>query len=297
MDAPHVSVCLPTWNGAAHLERLLPALAAQRLPGGFELVALDSTSSDRTPELLAAAGARVETIPQQEFRHGPARNRLAAAARGRVLVFLSQDALPRDADFLATLAAAVEAPGVAAATARILPHPGDDPLTARTALDRPEARAEPLLLGPEDAAGDDGRPRFNDVAAALRAEVWRALPFPEVDFGEDLAWARRALGAGHRIAFVPAAVCFHAHAYTPAQAFARYRVDAAFQRSACGRCVRPDLRSVLRGFAYELRADARHLAALPWGERWAHMARALALRGAQVWGQYRGSRGPLGPAG
>ena len=294
MTAPRVSVCLPTWNGEAHLARLLPALARQELEGGHELLAIDSESTDRTRELLHAAGARVQVIPQASFRHGPARNRCAEGARGEVLVFLSQDVEPADERFLAALCRALDDPRVAGATARILPRPDDDPLTARTALDRPEASPQPALQEPGARADRDGAPRFNDVASAIRASVFRELPFPDVPFGEDVAWAARALEAGHSLAFVPDALCWHAHAYSPAQAFRRYRTDAAFHRAFSGARVRPTLASVLRGVAHEVRADWRYLARHPGPGRARHMARSPLLRAAQVLGQFRGSRGPTG---
>lgn len=281
--APRVSVLLPTLQAEHDLERLLPVLAAQRVRGGFELRAIDSDSSDRTRWMLRRAGAWVERIERREFRHGPTRNRLAEGARGEVLVFLSQDALPEGEDALERLVAALEDPSVAGATARLLPHPQDDPLTARTVLAAPEASAEPRVFGP----GDEDL-FFHDVASALRAAVWRRHPFPDVPFGEDLAWARAVVAAGHRVAFVPGCVVRHAHAYTPGPAFERYRVDAAYRRREWGQRVRPDLVSVARGVAYELREDWRHVRR---HGGWPHLLRAPALRGAQVLGQYFGSRG------
>jgi rhamnosyltransferase len=303
MPAPRCSVCIPTWNGARDLERLLPALAAQELAGGVELVAVDSSSSDRTRELLEAAGARVRVIAQRDFRHGATRNLLAEEARGELIVLLSQDAVPAGPGFLAALLAPFEDPRVAGAYARILPHPTDDPLTARTALDQPEAADEPRVAElPEGTRLEELSPaeqselaRFNNVASALRAEVLRDLPFPDVAFGEDAAWARRALEAGWRVAFAPAAVVHHAHAYGPREAFRRYRVDAVYQREVHGRRIRPGAWSVLRGFCYEVLRDLRHLSRTPGPGRVRAGLRSPVLRAAQVLGQRAGSRGPLGP--
>jgi rhamnosyltransferase len=290
---PRVTICLPTWNGERHLERLLPRLAEQVIEGGLEIVALDSSSTDRTRELLAASGARTEVIETGAFRHGRARNQLARMARGNVLVFLSQDALPRDRDTLARLVAACSEtgtacgePGTAGATARVLPHPEDDALTARTVIEAPEGSAEARVYEPASVGA--AAVRFNNVASAIRADVLRAIPFPDVEFGEDAAWAARALEAGHRIRFVPEAVVLHAHRYTARSAFERYRTDAEFHARVHGRRVRPSLWSALTGLAHELRADWRFI-------RREHrpmsaLLRAPALRGAQVWGQYVGSR-------
>ena len=287
MPAPRISICLPTWNGERDLARLLSALARQKDVGDLEIVAVDSSSSDGTRALLERAGARVETIPQREFGHGHTRNQLARMARGEYAVFLTQDAEPRDADTIATLVAALNDPPdsgqTAGAFARILPRPDDDPLTARTVLDHPDA-SENAWVGEQGTA----LVRFNDVASAIRRQVLLDVPFPDIAFGEDVAWARAALERGHRVRFEPRAVVLHAHSYTPAQAFERNRIDAEFQRVHCGRIVRENAFSVLKGIAHELRRDALYIAR---HGGWSHLPRAIALRSAQIRGQRAGSRG------
>lgn len=298
MSSPRLSILLPVWNGAADLARLLPGLEAQRLWPECELLAIDSSSSDGSVELLEAAGARVEVIPQARFGHGRTRNELVGLARGERLVFLSQDALPADDRFLDELVAPLEEERVAGAYARLLPHEDDDPLTARTVLAAPEAREEAPQPGELDldalwtGGGDQRieRLRFSNVASAARTEVLREHPFPDIPFGEDFAWAARVADAGWEVRFAPRAVALHAHRYSPSQAFERYRLDAAFHRAVHGHQLRPSLLSVLRGITWELREDLRYLARTP-GASWGHALRAPALRGAQVLGQYWGSRG------
>lgn len=289
MSSPRVSFCLPTWNGASHLARLLPAIARARVTGGHEIVAIDSGSRDGTHDLLRAAGARLRVIDQAEFRHGATRNALVREARGEILVFLSQDALPDDDTTFARLVGALDEPRTSAAFARLVPHPEDDALTARTVLEAPESSTTPRAW--DGAAGErmePGEPRFHDVANAVRASVIRSLPFPDVEFGEDEAWARAALELGHRLVYEPRAVVRHAHRYTPKTAFARYKTDAEFQARVNARTVRPSLWSVVKGVAHEVRADWRFVRArkLPLAE----LTRSPALRAAQVWGQYVGSR-------
>lgn len=286
MAAPRVSVLIPTLQAERWLGPLLDALAGQRVAGGHELVVVDSDSTDRTRTLLEDRGARVERIARAEFGHGRTRNRLASLARGELLVFLSQDALPEGEEFLERLVAPLAGDRVAGATARVLPREDDDPLTARTALDAPEAGAEARFWDADDLAA--GPVRFNDVASAMRAEVWRAIPFPDVEFGEDVAWAEAAVAAGWRVAFEPGAVVRHAHAYRPGEAFRRYRTDARFLLEQRGLRVRPGPVSCLRGWLHELRADWRFVSKR--GRGWSHLLRAPALRGAQILGQFAGSR-------
>ncbi len=298
MTPPRLSILIPTWNGEEDLKRLLPALAEQEVEGGWELLAIDSSSTDRTLELLKAAGARVEVIPQAEFGHGPTRNRLAEMALGEVFVFLSQDVVPASKDFLQELVRPLAEEHVAGSYARILPHATDDALTARTVLQAPEAaeRAPDLPdLSADEVWNLSGAERlnylrFNNVASAVRAEVFREINFPPVPFGEDFAWAARVTKAGWRVRFAPGSVAYHAHRYSPSQAFERYRLDAAFHREIHGYCLRPSLLSTLRGILFEIREDLRFVSATK-GAKWGDLLRSPALRGAQVLGQFWGSRG------
>jgi rhamnosyltransferase len=286
---PRVSICLPVWNGERELGRLLPRLGEQRLAGGLEIVAVDSSSTDGSRALLERHGARVETIEKPSFRHGATRNRIAGLARGEILVFMTQDALPRDPETIALLARAFDDPRTNGAYARVLPSDEDDVLTARTALSAPESGVLPLVFERTDAAphAGGGAMRFNNVTSALRASAWRELPFPDVEFGEDSAWAERALARGWRIRFVPEAVVHHAHRYTARTAFARYRIDAAFRARELGERVRPSLWSVAKGIAHEVRADWRFVRER--GQPFTALLRSPFLRGAQVLGQYVGS--------
>lgn len=298
MAEPPVSILLPTLNAERDLARLLPALEQQDLPEGSEFLAIDSSSSDGTVALLQEAGFQVEVIPREEFRHGATRNRLASRARGKVLVFLTQDALPSEPGTLAALLAALADPSTAAVAARLVPHDSDDPLTARTVLASPEASGLPDLrllthgarvdqLAPRDAVRVA---RFHNVASAYRADVLRGLPFPETPFGEDVAWARAALDAGHGIGHAPGAVVRHAHRYTMASAFERYRLDAVFLRREFGVLTRPALLDLLRGWLHELREDVRFVPSARHGRLLA-LLRAPFLRAAQVLGQFAGTRG------
>jgi rhamnosyltransferase len=296
MGAPRVSILLPTRDGERDLERLLPVLERQKVSGGVELLATDTASRDKSVELLRRAGFAVETIRPAEFGHGRTRNALAARARGEFLAFFSQDALPEGDDFVERLVAPFGDERLAGTYARILPNPDDDALTARSVLAAPQAAAAPALFELAPGTRLEDLPlevalamlSFSNVASAIRARAWREVPFPDVVFGEDFAWAARALPAGWRLRFSPECVVRHAHRYGPRSAFERYRVDAAFHRRAHGHRLRPGLFGLVRGLAHECLADLAHV-----GRHggWTALLRSPGLRGGQVLGQLYGSRG------
>jgi hypothetical protein len=132
------------------------------------------------------------------------------------------------------------------------------------------------------------RTRFNNVASAMGRGTLQRFPFPEVEFGEDSAWAASVLGAGWQLQYVAEAQVLHAHRYGPKSAYRRNEQDARFMREVHGFVVRPHIFSVLKGWAHEVREDLRFL----WqrGGPWSAALRAPALRLGQVLGQWRGSR-------
>lgn len=104
-QTPFFSVVVPVLNGGSDLACCLAALRGSTF-GDWELIVVDDGSSDGSPELAAAAGARVLRGGE---RRGPgaARNLGAGRARGTYLLFLDADCEVHP-DTLTRAAAALE---------------------------------------------------------------------------------------------------------------------------------------------------------------------------------------------
>ena len=238
-----LSVLMPTYQGAEFLERVLDALAGQRVDLAWSLRVIDSGSTDGTLEILQRRRDRfpvpfdIEHIDKVEFDHGDTRNLLAARSSGDLLVFLTQDAIPGSDDWLARLAANFDAPEVGAAYCRNVPRPDAAPLTRLFSATDPgystERRVVELPSPAEYAALDPHGRRllynFNDVASAIRRSVWERHPFPRTAFGEDVLMARAVLEAGHRIVYDSEATVEHSHDYErPNETYQRAKIDGRF---------------------------------------------------------------------
>ena len=237
-----LSVCLPTWQGSEFLERVLDALAAQECDLDWDVHAVDSGSTDGTWELLGARGGAFPVpltrrhIDPLEFDHGDTRNLLAALSGGDLIVFLTQDAIPEGASWLATLAANFKDPTVGAVTCRNVPRPDAHPVTRVMSAADPgyvEGRRETRLPpeGEYERLGAHERRllyNFNDVASAIRREVWELHPFPRTWFGEDILMARALLEAGWTVVYDDSSTVEHSHDYTPEEVYARSFIDGRF---------------------------------------------------------------------
>ena len=52
---------------------------------------------------------------------------------------------------------------------------------------------------------------FSNNNSGLRRSVWKEIPFPNVDFGEDQTWAKKAIEDGYSLAYEKESIVYHSH--------------------------------------------------------------------------------------
>ncbi len=221
MAQPFASVLIPTRNPGTQICQVLEAIYAQRVEFDFEVVIVDSASRSLDVELMRAFPVRLQQISPLEFGHGRTRNHLAGLARGRVLLYLSQDAEPIGPDWMQTLLQPLEDSAVAGCYAQQIPRADADPLIrfflARTYSSRPARRR----VAHGEAVRID-EIFFSNVSSAIRRDVWEHFPFrDDVVMSEDQYWAYDVLRGGYDVVYHPAAQVYHSHNYSLRTLFRR----------------------------------------------------------------------------
>jgi rhamnosyltransferase len=208
-------------NEEQHIGRLLAGLERQsRRPD--EIVIVDSGSTDATLDIATRYDTKIVHIKPEDFSFGRALNVGCAAASGDVLAFVSAHVYPLYDSYLDLLTAPFCNPNVALTYGRQV---GDH----RTKYS--EARVL-LQWFPEMSIPRQQHPFCNNANAAVRREVWAALPYNEALTGlEDLEWARRAQAKGFDISYVAEAPVAHVHEESWKTVVNRYRREAiAYKR-------------------------------------------------------------------
>lgn len=162
-------------------------------------------------------------IAPEEFGHGRTRNLGARLAHGEWLIYLSQDARPARADWLARLTGHLREAQVAAAFGRQLPPPGLGPIeTFFLEQTYPPRAFQHEPTAPGAARTPIRRIFFSNVNAAIKRTAWEKCPFPDdLIMSEDQAFARAVLQAGYRVVYDPLAGVIHGHRYSLGQLFRR----------------------------------------------------------------------------
>ena len=272
--APSVTVIMRSKNSADTIGQALAGLFAQRHQD-FELIVVDSGSTDRTLEIVRRFPARLIEVPAADYYPGPVLNMAIAESRSELVVFQNSDVVPLTADALGLLVAPFADPTVHAAFARQVPRP-----EAHTWVRRDYAAAFP-------ASGD--APSWLPYSlpfAAMRKALWRTRPFYADAWGsEDTEWGAWARRTGHRIVYVPGALVMHSHNYTLRQLFGRRFIEGeadAFVPGTSGSAW-GEVRRVLTAIGRDVVAHAR-------ARDLAGMAQVPARRVVYHWAYYRGYR-------
>ncbi|NDU99425.1 glycosyltransferase [Pseudoroseicyclus tamaricis] len=235
-----MDVVIPTYNGVGEIEPVIAALRTQRMAEEMQIHCIDSSSSDGTTSWLRAQrDVSLTVIDQAEFQHGRTRNHGASLGDAPIIAFLTQDARPTSATWAGDLAKMLDHhEGAAGVFGRHAPYP-DHPVFVRREI---EQHFENLLKYPLALSRDTDRDRwesgdrgwrqllhfYSDNNSAMRRTVWREIPYPEIDYGEDQVWARDIIEAGYAKLYAPTAAVYHSHDYGPEQTYERCRIEGGF---------------------------------------------------------------------
>jgi rhamnosyltransferase len=207
-DNPTASVTVLTKNAGHGFRATLEAIFKQDCSAAFEVVVVDSGSTDGTLDLAKQYPVRVHSISPDEFNFGRTRDYVFSLTSGEFIVAISQDAIPVGTFWLRDL---------------IRPFVGTDIALVQGSELLPEGRdlfyweKIGLFYYTRECqrwkANHDGV-GVSFVNCAIRRTVWEENRLFDIEVMEDKVFQAKLDVGGHHICQQPDAMVFHSHSYT-----------------------------------------------------------------------------------
>ena len=218
----NVSIIIPTKNGSCTIEKCLCAIKTQKTDKTCEIIAIDSGSSDDTVNILEKYNCKIVRISPSDFTHGYSRNLGAQIAQGQILIFINQDAIPKDIFWMEELISPIKNSTVATFSKQI---PYEKTPTAEKVFLSYIYPDIPREIGKESLKKRSIRESvlFSTVSGAIKKDIFSKYKFSNVTITtEDQELIVRLIKSGYTVKYVPKSIVTHSHSYTLSQVFGKY---------------------------------------------------------------------------
>jgi L-ascorbate metabolism protein UlaG (beta-lactamase superfamily)/glycosyltransferase involved in cell wall biosynthesis len=218
-----VSIIIRTLNEARHLEDLLIKIGKQQANGiNYEVIIVDSGSTDRTLDIAARYGCRIFHIAREDFSFGRSLNMGCREALGKILVMISGHCVPVDEHWLKNLCQPIQ--------------DGFSQYSYGRQIGGPNTHISEACIFAKFFPQESCIPQVgffcNNANSAMLKSAWEKNIFDEGLTGlEDMDLAKRLVKGGGLIAYKADAAVFHYHYESWPQVRRRYeRESIALQK-------------------------------------------------------------------
>tara|TARA_R110001583_G_scaffold195527_1_gene375376 strand:- start:14758 stop:15756 length:999 start_codon:yes stop_codon:yes gene_type:complete len=220
-----VSIIIPIKNPGLLFQRVLDAVLSQTTDFEYEIIIIDSGSTDNSISLIESRiekNIRLVQIDPKEYGHGKTRNYGVSLSNAKYCVLLTHDATPYNENWLSEMVLIAESDEqIAGVFGRHVAYENANYFTKRELKLHFDG-----FVGNEIVELDD-RVRyeselgykqflhfFSDNNALIRRSVWENYPYPDVSFAEDQLWAKSIIEAGYKKAYSDNSIVYHSHDYS-----------------------------------------------------------------------------------
>ncbi len=212
------SIIIRAYNEEKNIGKLLSKIKNQKVNFKYEIIVVDSGSTDKTVEIAKRFNTKVVNIKPKEFSFGFSLNKGIEASLGDICVFISAHCFPEDDRWLKNI---------------VLPHLEDEKIALVYGRQRGNFRtkfSEKQIFKqwfPNNGKGCHEHPFCNNANSSIKKKIWNKVKFDEVLTGlEDIDWAKKVISMGYKIFYNPDARIIHVHNETWQQIMNRYKREA-----------------------------------------------------------------------
>jgi len=214
----NVSIIILTKNTGTLFKNVLTNVFKQDYEG-YEVILIDSSSDNNTINIAKQFPVKIIVMDPKDFGHGKTRNFGAKIAKGKFLVFLTQDAVPRNNSWLTELIKNLHDKKIAGVYGRQIAR--DDAVPMEKFFYFKMYHDKKIVWNKNNIKYDEII--FSNANSAVRKKLLLENPFPEnILMSEDMEWALTMIDKGFNILYQPLAIVNHSHDTSTINLFKRY---------------------------------------------------------------------------
>ena len=263
-----VTVAVLTFNGEEFLEDLLNAVYSQKTKHKYEILIIDSGSTDSTLEICAKfPELRLEKIKNKDFGHGKTRNLAVDLSNSKYVLFLTQDAVPANHYWMDAMVEPFETiENTSCVFGKQIPRPNCNVTCKREVAAVFSSFGDDVTLGVHRISDvtenvETYNSFFSDANSAVLREKALIVPFRDIDYSEDIALAIDHMKHGWFKVYAPLGQVMHSHDLSPKKFYKRkvedrigaYKATQDPQIISFTRALRRFITGTLRDFSFVIK--------------------------------------------
>jgi rhamnosyltransferase len=266
MNNYDATIAILTFNGEEFLEDLLTSATNQDTKLKYEILVVDSGSTDRTLEIVKKfPKVRLHEISNKDFGHGRTRNLAANMSESDFVVYLTQDAVPASKKWLDYMVEPFSiSEKVSCVFGKQIPRPHCFVTLKREVAQVFQSFGDDASISLQRRTNDTENLGItnnflSDVNSAVRRSIIKRIPFKDVNYAEDQVLAIEMLEQGYIKAYAPLGGVFHSHDYPLRKYFKRKFDEYVGLRKSTGYIARVGTKDLYVGSIKATLGDYRYL--------------------------------------
>ena len=223
-----VSIICPLYNAEKYLLTLHNKLSKQNKVKIIEIKYILTESSDKTYDILVENNLNFEKIKRDAFSHSLTREKAAFSSIGDIIVFVTQDVLPCNNNWLYELVKPIINGDCEASFSRQICQ--NETIEKYT---REKNYPEKSRIVSKDDIEKLGLNTFffSDASSAIRRDIFVELNgYDNINLptNEDMYFAYKLIHNNYRIKYCAKSLVYHSHDFTFKQQYDRYKLVGQF---------------------------------------------------------------------
>lgn len=254
---PNISIIIRCKNESKSIEKCIRAILSQKTNEKYEIIVIDSGSTDKTIDLAKKYNVTIYTIPSEQFQFGSSINLGIKLAEGKYCVFVSAHAIPANNVWLAELIDPMQKDERIAGTfSRQLYYDTSDFIQKRHIDETFESKNRRYKISSGTFRQNLKDICFSNASSCIKKKVGLVIPFKNVIASEDREWAYRVMKDGYEIEYVSTSLIFHVHDETPAQWYRRIYINSKALKCFAG--IGINVFEIIPLWGWEVRKDIKY---------------------------------------